>query len=142
MICRRFASDSRHRCPGSRQAGERIAWRSASKKEAGIEFVGLSDEVRDQIDTWISWMGAPIGFPNTRESFERAEQFEKRKTSSETGRTSPELPEKQSKRSFFPFVRSPAETLDARSTLKKAGDENNTGVFSNAFLRVGLSVTA
>src|SRR5208283_5732289 len=31
---------------------------------------------------------------------------------------------------------------DARSTLKNAGDENNAGGFSNAFPRVGLSVTA
>src|SRR5271166_1919451 len=89
----------------------RIAWRSASKKEAGIEFIGLSDEVRDQIETWISWASPAIQFPNAKELFENAKQFKKRKTSSETRRTSPDLvpevvdllPEKESEGSFFSF---------------------------------------
>jgi septal ring-binding cell division protein DamX len=32
----------------------RIAWISASKKTAGVEFIGLSDEARNQIKQWIS----------------------------------------------------------------------------------------
>jgi hypothetical protein len=73
------------------EAKGRIAWRSASKKEAGIEFTGLSDEVRNQIQTWISWMSAPIEFPETEGSFEQAEHFEKRKAGPETRSTNPDL---------------------------------------------------
>src|SRR5208283_3322895 len=62
------------------EAKGRIAWRSASKKEAGIEFTGLSDEVRDQIETWISW-SVPIGFREMKVSFEQSKHFEERKPS-------------------------------------------------------------
>jgi septal ring-binding cell division protein DamX len=33
----------------------RIAWTSASMKTAGLEFIGLPEEARDQIKQWISW---------------------------------------------------------------------------------------
>ena len=32
----------------------RLAWQGASKKEAGIEFIDLHEEGRDQIRNWIS----------------------------------------------------------------------------------------
>jgi hypothetical protein len=36
------------------EAKGRIAWRSDSKKAAGVQFIGLSDEARKEIQKWIS----------------------------------------------------------------------------------------
>jgi hypothetical protein len=36
------------------EASKRIAWRSDSKRVAGVEFIGLSEEAGKKIQTWIS----------------------------------------------------------------------------------------
>jgi TonB family protein len=47
----------RFQLPRSRKRGEssgQIAWTSESGKEAGVQFVGLSDDVRKKISAWVS----------------------------------------------------------------------------------------
>jgi hypothetical protein len=43
--------------PSWLEAKGRITWKSASKRTAGVQFVDLSDEAREQIRTWISDFG-------------------------------------------------------------------------------------
>jgi hypothetical protein len=131
-------------------ASGRVAWRSESKKEAGIEFIGLSGEARDQIQAWISWMSGTIGFPRTNVSFEKAEHIGARTDSTETKSTIPVLvpelvdliPENRSEDSILTKLRFPAEAQDAQTTLENARDENIAGDFANALRRVGLLVVA
>ena len=40
----------------------RIAWKSKSNKQAGIQFIGLTEEVRWHIRNWISLQAAPANF--------------------------------------------------------------------------------
>jgi PilZ domain len=42
------------------EATGRIVWRSASKKEAGLRFLGLSEDVHRQIRVWISQQAPPV----------------------------------------------------------------------------------
>lgn len=37
------------------EAKGRVAWRSDSKTVVGIEFIGLTDDVQKQIQTWMDW---------------------------------------------------------------------------------------
>lgn len=45
--------------PGWIETNGQVAWRSESKKEAGIRFVGLTEEARRQITDWISQQAPP-----------------------------------------------------------------------------------
>jgi TonB family protein len=49
--------------PHPLEAGCRIAWKSESEKEMGIQFVGLTEEGRDHIRNWISAHATPNNLP-------------------------------------------------------------------------------
>jgi hypothetical protein len=125
------------------QAKGRVAWRTDSKKEAGIEFVDLSDEVRDQIQAWIFWTSGTIGT-----SCEKAEHSERVKIRSKF--TIPVLipetldltPENRSHCSLFTVGRSPAEAQGGRTALNNAEVKNTARGFGNALPLVGFSVAA
>lgn len=45
------------------QTSARVVWRSASKKEVGLRFLGATEEVQRQIKVWISEQAAAISEP-------------------------------------------------------------------------------
>src|SRR3984893_13582400 len=47
----------------------RLAWQGASKKEAGIEFIDLYDEGRDQIRNWITSQTVSGAVPAEKSNF-------------------------------------------------------------------------
>jgi TonB family protein len=49
------------------EAGGRIVWLSKSKREAGIQFVGLSEDERARIREWVSSQPSPIEIRDAKE---------------------------------------------------------------------------
>ena len=123
------------------EANGRIVWRSASKKVAGIEFIGLSDEARKQIQN--SFTSGASEFPRTNVPLEWNEQVSWAMATSEpTGAIpfpAPKLaelvPEDRSPDSIFPSVQSPVKTQNAGTVSESAMAAN----FTRGHL-VGLSL--
>ena len=128
----------------------RIAWRSDSKKVAGVEFLDLSDEARKQIRTWIFLTGDAFGLSKTNAPFEQTEQVSGTTAASEptTAIHRPEpkivglVPEDRSQQSIFPSVPSPAETPDAGMVSGRAVAANVPHGSGKAGRLAGLSLAA
>jgi len=69
MLVSEFFPRIRFQLPKSErfiEAGAQIVWLSPSSKGAGIEFVDLPEDARDQLRKWISSGGSPSEFPERR----------------------------------------------------------------------------
>jgi cell division septation protein DedD len=105
------------------EAKGRIAWKSASKKLAGVEFFDLSTETRIQIQLSIFSRADAKAFPNTHVPLEETAQVGGAIDSSEPIKTFPtpestmfELVfEDRSQPSISPSIQSPTETQDAKT---------------------------
>jgi cell division septation protein DedD len=127
------------------EAKGRIAWRSDSKKLAGVEFIDLSAEARKQIQIWIFLTSDASEFPKTDAPTEKTEQVNGAMATSEAI-PFPEpkivelVPEDRSQHSIFPLVQSPAETQVARTVSENAMAANVTSGSGKAVRLVGLSL--
>jgi cell division septation protein DedD len=74
--------------PGFEARG-RIAWRSASRKVVGIEFIGPTDEVRKQIQKWIASQSDSSDSQKSRTSLEEAKAVTGAETSSKSATAIP-----------------------------------------------------
>jgi hypothetical protein len=131
------------------EAKGRIAWRSDSKKVAGVEFIDLSTEARKQIQIWIFLTSDASEFPKTDAPIEKTEQVNGAMATSEPISAIPfpepkivELvPDDRSQHSIFPLVQSPAETQDA-GTVSESAMANVTSGSGKAVRLAGLSMAA
>jgi hypothetical protein len=132
------------------EAKGRIAWRSDSKKVAGVEFIDLSAEARKQIQIWIFLTSDASEFPKTDAPIEKTEQVNGAMATSEPISATPfperkivELaPEDRSQHSIFPLVQSPAETQEAGTVSESAMAANVTSGSGKAVRLVGFSMAA
>ena len=118
------------------EARGRIAWRSASRKVAGIEFIDPADEVCEQIRRWIASQSDLSESPRTRMSVASAQNVTGAEAGSEIATSIPSLApetvdliaEKRGQPSpTFSQVRSSAETPASESAVAKNA-RNGAGV--------------
>ncbi len=109
------------------EARGRIAWRSASRKVAGIEFIHPADEVCEQIRRWIASQSELSESPKTRMPVASAQNVTTAEAGSEIAASIPALApetvdliaEKRGQLSTFSQVRSSAETPVSESVIAK-----------------------
>jgi PilZ domain len=129
----------------------RIVWNSASRKTAGVEFVGLSKEARNQIRQWVSSTLQPGG---SEEENEPDEQTEPVKDLLSTGEPLVSIPgpkresvrsiiENQSRRSIAensPGFLSITRTRHAEAVVQNSKGTRRKLVTIACVLAVGISV--
>jgi len=124
----------------------RVVWRNNAKHLVGIQFVGLTDEVQKQIQTWmdskkeLSGIAAvllrPAPGPATDSVSATPILDSPVSNSVDLGA------ENRSQDSIVTLVRPQAETQDAPSAAKSVGDEKPAGGIGKTLRLVGLALAA
>ena len=123
----------------------RVVWRNDAKHVVGIQFVGLTEEVQKQIQTWmdskkeLSGIGAVILGPTPTSATDSAfatSVLSPASNSVDLGA------ENRSQDSIVTLVRSQVETQDAPSAAKSVGDEKPAGGIGKTLRLVGLALAA
>jgi cell division septation protein DedD len=123
-----------------------VVWRNNSKNVVGIEFIGLTDEVHNQIQTWmdskkeLSGIGAVILGPAPAPA-----TFSASATGvlvSPASKSVDRSAENRSPAPVLPPVAYTTEMHDARTTAKSAVAENIAGGTNKVLWLVGLALVA
>jgi cell division septation protein DedD len=128
------------------EAKGRVVWRNNSKNVVGVEFIDLTDEVHQQIQTWmdskkqLGGIGAVILGPAPAPATVSAplNSVLIPAASNPVGLSA----ENRTPASILPPVRYPAETRDDRTTANSAVDKNVAGGMKKVLWLVGLALVA